>query len=118
MASTRNKNTQINYTLEQRENRQNENYTLYAYGSGGYAYDLNLPGNGFGFAAIPADQLSNNSVDIESFLRGTGVTNLVTGQQACLTPEIKNITPINIYNNPAVIMPSPLIVERNRPWPI
>jgi hypothetical protein len=118
MASTRNKNTQINYTLEQRENRQTEKYTLYPNSSGGYAYELNLPGNGFGFAAIPGDQLSHNSVDIESFLRGTGVTNLVTGKQACLTPELKNITPINIYHNPSVIMPAPLVVERNRPWPI
>jgi hypothetical protein len=118
MASTRNRNTQINYNLEQRINRQTEQYTLYPYSSRGYAYDLNLPGNGFGSASIPADQLSYNSVDIESFLHGTGVNNLVTGNQFCITPELKNITPINIYKNPNVIMPSPLIVERNRPWPI
>jgi len=118
MASTRNRNTQINYNLEQRGNRLTEQYKLYPNGSGGYAYNLNLPGNGFGGAAIPADQLSSNSIDIESFLRGTGSVDLVLGTYACITPELNTINPLNVYKNEKVIMPNPLVVERNRPWPI
>jgi len=118
MASTRNRNTQINYNLEQRENRLTEQYRLYQNGSGGYAYQLNLPGNGFGAAAIPGNQLSNNSIDIESFLRGTGSVDLVLGKYACITPELNNITPVNVYSDQPVIMPYPLVVEKSRPWPI
>lgn len=120
MASTRNKNTYINYVQEQRQFQDNQQYCLYPNSSGGYAYSLNLPGNGFGNAAIPGDQLSYNSIDIESFLHGTNLTNLTVnqGRPPILTPDLKSISPVNIYQKPTVILPPPLIVQPNRPYPI
>ena len=118
MASTRNKNTMINYRQEQTQYRMNAEHCLYKYGAGGYAYDLNLPGNGLGPAAIPGDQLSTNYIDIESFLRGTGVTNLETGGCMVLTPQLNELCTANIYTKPNVVMPEPLYIGNNRPWPI
>jgi len=117
MASTRNKNTPGNYRLEQLENINNEKYNVYKHSSYGTPYQINLPGNGLGGAAISPENLSNNYVDIESFLRGTGTTNLVNGFMT-LTPELNKINSINIYENPAVLMPLPLITTNERPWPI
>jgi hypothetical protein len=118
MASTRNKNTYINYKLEQLTNMNNEMYNLYKHGSSGDPYYINLPGNGFGGSHMSADKLSNNSVDIESFLRGIGTTDLIKGPMT-LTPKLNTISTVNIYetNNP-VIMPLPLITTPERPWPI
>lgn len=118
MASTRNKNTMANYRQEQAQYRMNVEHCLYPYSSGGYAYDLNIPGDGLGPAAIPANQLSSNAIDIESFLRGTGVTNLVNGGCVVLTPRLNEICTANIYKKNPVVMPEPLYVGKNRPWPI
>lgn len=118
MASTRNKNTMINYQEEQLQYRMNVDHCLYPYSSGGYAYQLNLPGDGFGASAIPADQLSTNAIDIESFLRGTGLTNLVQGGCVTLTPQLNNICTASIYKKNTIVMPEPLHVGKNRPWPI
>jgi len=117
MASTRNRNTAINYKLEQLTNVNNEQYNLYKHGSSGNPYMINLPGNGFGGSHMSAEKLSNNSVDIESFLRGIGTTNLIKGNMI-LTPELNKIRPVNIYENNEVIMPLPLITTPERPWPI
>ena len=119
MASTRNRNTPINYKLEQEQNVNNEKYNVYKHSSYGFPYVVNLPGNGFGGAYVSPEYLSNNYVDIESFLRGTGTTNLVrVGGFMTLTPELNKVTPINIYENSEVIMPLPLITSNERPWPI
>jgi hypothetical protein len=120
MASTRNKNTPINYKLEQLQNINNEKYNVYKHSSSGQPYMINLPGNGFGGSCISAEKLSNNYVDIESFLRGTGTTNLERpgGGFMTLTPELNTINPINLYENPEVLMPLPLITSPERPWPI
>lgn len=117
MASTRNRNTSINYKLEQLTNNNTEIYNLYKHSSYGDPYVVNLPGNGFGGSYINAEKLSNNSVDIESFLRGIGTTDLVKGP-ITLTPELNKIRTVNIYENNEVIMPLPLITSRERPWPI
>ena len=119
MASTRNRNTPINYKLEQEQNVNNEKYNVYKHSSYGFPYTVNLPGNGFGGAYISPEYLSNNYVDIESFLHGTGTTNLVkVGGFMTLTPELNKVAPINLYANNEVIMPLPFIKTTERPWPI
>ena len=70
MASTRNRNTPGNYSLEQREYKQFENYTLYPNSQYGAAYNTRLPGNGLLPAQIPWNKLSYNAADTESFLLG------------------------------------------------
>jgi len=90
---------------------------MYKHGSYGNPYNINLPGNGFGGSHMNADKLSSNSVDIESFLRGIGTTDLVNGPST-VTPRLNKISSVNIYEKNEVIMPLPLITTSERPWPI
>jgi hypothetical protein len=118
MASTRNKNTPGNYSLEQREYRQSENYTLYANSQYGAAYNTRLPGNGLLPAQIPWNKLSHNAADTESFLFGINSTNLVN-PAPCFTPEIAQLSSANVYESKPTYIPEPLVIEKNqRPFPV
>jgi hypothetical protein len=115
MSSTRNINTTGNYCIEQEKYKNASNYALYPYSQYGVAYDTKAPGNGFLPGQVPANQLSNNSVDIESFLMGINLTNLVNPAQN-LSPDLKCLETVDIYKNPVVYMPIPLTVStKNRP---
>ena len=118
MASTRNRNTPGNYSLEQREYRQFENYTLYPNSQYGAAYNTRLPGNGLLPAQIPWNKLSYNAADTESFLLGINSTNLVN-PAPCFKPEIAQLNSANIYESKPTFIPEPLVIETNqRPFPI
>ena len=97
MASTRNKNTKGNYNLEQRNHTLSSSYKLYPNSSHGVAYDTKQPGNGLNPGQLPANQLSHNSTDIESFLFGINSTNLVTPVTTVMTPELTKLSNANIY---------------------
>ena len=117
MSSTRNLNTPGNYYLEQKEYAHMENYTLYPNSQYGAAYDTKLPGNGVNPGQIPWNQLSNNAVQIESFLFGVGSTNLVT-PLAPVRPELKHLETANFFERTRTMIPEPLTVEKNqRPFP-
>jgi hypothetical protein len=117
MASTRNINTPGNYALEQRQYQQNQRYNLYAHSQWGLAYSTNLCGRGLLPGQLPRDAQSQNPIDIESFLRGTNLTNLVNPSD-CLVPKLKTLESVDIYKAPSgVLMPLPLVIERNRPFP-
>ena len=118
MASTRNRNTPGNYSLEQREYKQFENYTLYPNSQYGAAYNTRLPGNGLMPAQIPWNKLSYNAADTESFLFGINSTNLVN-PAPCFKPEIVQLGCANIYESKQTLIPEPLVIEKNqRPFPI
>jgi hypothetical protein len=116
MASTRNINTPGNYALQQRQYQQNAIYTLYKNSQYGEAVQTNLAGEGLLPAQIPADKLSNNSVDVESFLRGINSTNLVT-PAAPPVIELRSLDQLDLYARAQNVMPKPLVIERNRPFP-
>jgi hypothetical protein len=117
MASTRNINTPGNYKLQQTEFAQSENYTTYQNSQYGAAYDTKQPGLGVNPAQIPWNKLSNNAVNIESFLFGINSTNLVNPAPP-LYPEIKNLETANFIKKTAVLMPEPLVQEKyQRPFP-
>ena len=118
MASTRNLNTPGNYNLEQRQYRDMETYTLYPNSQYGAAYNTMLPGNGVNPGQVPWNKLSNNAVQIESFLFGINSTNLVQ-PQAPLVPELKKLEPANFFERTPVFIPEPLVVEKSqRPFPV
>jgi hypothetical protein len=119
MACTRNKNTYCDYILEQRNNRLIKDYNLYQNGSGGKAYTTNIPTLGYMPSHMPANVLSNNSVDIESKLFGINSCNLVHEQKP-ITPEINDICFKDYFHvNKAILIPEPLVIENNqRPFPI
>jgi len=117
MASTRNINTKGNYSLEQRDYRQYENYVLYPNSQYGFAYNTRLPGNGLLPGQIPCNKLSYNPIDTESFLFGINSTNLVK-PMPCFVPEISKIETTNIYEKSNIFIPEPLVIENNqRPSP-
>ena len=117
MASTQNINTPGNYYLEQKQYKDNENYTLYPNSQYGAAYNTRLPGNGVNPGQIPWNQLSNNAVQIESFLFGVGSTNLVNPLPVMI-PELKTLDTANFFEKNTTLIPEPLVVEKSqRPFP-
>ena len=118
MASTRNKNTSGNYCLEQREFAESSGYTLYPNSQYGAAYNTRLAGNGLNPGQIPWNKLSYNAPDIESFLFGVNSTNLVN-PAPIFVPELAKIDSVNIFEKGAILMPEPLVIQKNqRPLPI
>ena len=113
MASTRNRNTPVNYKLEQRTNTNSAQYALYENSQYGSAYNTRLAGNGLMPAQIPWNKLSYNAPDIESFLFGINSTNLVN-PAPILVPELAQIDSVNIYEKGPVFVPEPLVVEKNQ----
>ena len=118
MASTRNRNTPINYSLEQNTYKKSEDYKLYANSQYGAAYNTRLAGNGLLPGQIPWNKLSYNAADTESFLFGINSTNLVN-PAPCFVPEIAKLNAADIFEKAPTYMPEPLVVEKNkRPFPI
>lgn len=120
MSSTRNLNTPGNYCLEQRQFKEFEQYTLYPNSQYGAAADTRLPGNGVNPGQIPWNQLSNNSVQIESFLFGISSTNLVNPSLSNnkIVPDLKPLKSADFFEKSPLLMPEPLAVEkRQRPFP-
>lgn len=114
MASTRNKNTPGNYCLDQRQNVGIEDWQLYAHGANGKAFDTKLAGNGLIQGQMPANQLSHNAPDIESFLFGINSTNLVSPASSCFTPQLTNHDSANLVMKKPTLMPIPLTVPKNQ----
>jgi hypothetical protein len=118
MASTRNRNTPGNYSLEQKEFSQSESYKLYPNSQYGAAYNTRLPGVGLLPAQIPWNKLSYNAPDTESFLFGINSTNLVK-PAPCFFPEMTKLSSANIYETKPTFIPEPLVLEKNqRPFPV
>lgn len=118
MATTRRKNTPGEFCQFIRQNEQASAYALYPYGAYGQAYDTRLAGNGLTPGQMPANTLSRNAVDIESFLFGVGANNMIDPKD-CLTPELNCLQSANLFKMPDVYMPLPLVVAKGqRPFPI
>jgi len=113
MASTRSKNTIGNYCLEQNEYKQAQVYTLYPNSQYGVAYNTQLPGLGLLPAQMPGNQLSNNALDIESFLFGINSTNLVNPAPT-FYPQLKPLCSTNIFKKRHTYIPEPLVIEKNQ----
>jgi len=110
MASTRNKNTPGNYQLEQWSLEQSRTHQAYTYQPNGQAITTHFAGDGLLPSRLPPTLLSDNSVDVESFLRGVGTTNLVSPKQYT-QPQIKSITQLAIFDKTPLVLPKPLYVE-------
>ena len=119
MASTRNKNYAGNYCLEQKQFADSAQYTLYPNSQYGAAFDTMMPGNGINPGQIPWNQLSNNAVQIESFLFGINATNLVNPAPHHIVPELKSLGTVNFFEKSKVVqVPQPLVIEKfQRPFP-
>jgi hypothetical protein len=113
MASTRNKNTPINYNLEQGAYRSYRQQLLYPNAANGQAYTTQFAGNGLLQGPMPWNTLSHNAADVESFLFGIGSTNLVSPKQDP-TPEINKLNSLNIIDKTPLIMPETHTIPANQ----
>ena len=118
MSSTRNKNTEGNYNLQQGQYEESRNYTSYEYGYAGKAYCPALPCVGITPSHMARETFSFNSVDIESSLYGINSTNLVSPQDP-VKPELKILPSISYFDRMPLIMPKDFSLLRNqRPFPV
>ena len=118
MASTRNKNTDGNYKLEQRSFAHARTYESFENSQYGQAYSPALPALGFNPSHMSRNNLSENPIDIESALFGINSTNLVKKSEI-IHPKLINVPVIKYFEVQDVIMPKPLVMEhKQRPFPI
>jgi hypothetical protein len=115
MASTSKRNDSGNYDAEQRQFRDHLAHQQYINNSAGQAYTNNLPGTGLLAGQVYSGNLSKNHIDVESFLRGTGATNLVQPELSTnVKPDLIDLDSLNIHEKIPVILPRNLIIERNQ----
>ena len=113
MASTRNKNTRINYDIEQRNFDLANRYTFNPNSAYGLASNTQLPDVGLNPAQIPLSQLSHNPVNIESYLLGIDSTNLVK-PRIYEEPQLKQMDSVRFINRMPMVMPEPLVIEKDQ----
>ena len=114
MASTRNRNTPLDYNLEKKNNNLQQQHNLYP--SAGRPTSECMPAIGYTPSHMAREALSNNSIDIESSLYGIGASNLVEPCQP-VNPSIRNIEFKEWFERQKeVIMPYPLVFnDKTRP---
>lgn len=113
MSCTRNKNTPGNYKLERIQQDSIQQYRAAEHFA--TPEQTYLPGNGFLHSWIPNTQLAHNAVDIESNLRGIGSTNLVNPMPTFVPePKVQNLQQMHLFKTQDIIMPDPLIIEKNQ----
>jgi hypothetical protein len=116
MSSTRNKNSPGDYLLEQKQNTGICSYSEYVYSS--KPVETYFPGDGLLAGRVAPTNLAGNACDIETHLFGIGSTNLVNPLPA-VRPEITPLKSLNVIDRLPVLIPEPLVVEKNqRPYPL
>lgn len=113
MASTRNRNTPGNFKLEQWSYEQNRIHQVYKHSPNGEAITTHFAGNGLIGGWMPRTELSHNPVDIESYLHGTGSTNLVEPKNEPVLQR-KTVNSLSIADRLPILLPKPLYIEPNQ----
>ena len=111
MASTRNRNSPGDYSLEQSQKSNVAGYFMYE--NSGHPETSNFAGNGLLMGRMASTNLSTNSVDIESFLYGIGTSNLVNPFKP-ITPEIKQLNSLNVIDRLPIHIPSEIKITPNQ----
>ena len=115
MASTRQKNSPGDYVLEQKSIERLSQHLMNPCRR--VSYKTALPDAGINVGQVPANQLSGNSIDIESRLYGINANNLVAPQQP-MKPDLNLLPNASFFDRNVVYMPEPLVVEKEqRPHP-
>ena len=114
MASTRNKNTFGNYCDQQRQLQKQEDWfmTNYKFENPRPAF----PSTGINVQHVPSKELSNNPVDIETYLYGISANNFITPSSA-VTPDLKTMENICFFDTPNLYIPVlPPYLQGQRPF--
>lgn len=113
MASTRNRNDMGNYKAEERGREDQRLHLMYKNQGNGQAFTNHFAGDGLLGGQMGPMSLSRNFVDIESFLKGTGTSNLVT-PMAPVQPQLKELESLAIFDRIPFILPEPLKIDKDR----
>tara|TARA_Y100000389_G_scaffold182103_1_gene198418 strand:+ start:626 stop:979 length:354 start_codon:yes stop_codon:yes gene_type:complete len=113
MASTRNKNTMENYQIEQRQYRHNIRYNTNVHSQYGEAYTTYFPGFGLNPAQLPRQMISNNAIEMESYLKGINTTNLVNPMTEPKLQD-KNMNEATFFNRVPLFVPAPMVVHKDQ----
>jgi hypothetical protein len=117
MSSTRNKNMPSDYCLQQQSYRLARDWKFFDNASNSHAYNPAFAGDGVLMGHMGRDVLSTNSIDVESALFGINSSNLVN-PRAPTQAHIKNMNDANFMEKLPVILPEPLVIQQERPFPI
>lgn len=107
MASTRNRNDHGNYQSEERGREEQRLYSTFRNQGNGQAFNNHFAGDGLLGGQMGPLTLSRNFADIDSYLKGTGSTNLVTPQPK-IRPQLKELQLLSVIDRIPVLMPAPL----------
>jgi hypothetical protein len=113
MSSTRNRNDPGNYQSEERSREEQRMYSMFQNQGNGQAFNNNLAGNGLLAGQMGLMPLSRNFVDIDSYLKGTGSSNLVT-PMPIVQPQYKSLNTLDIFEKSTLIIPKPLRHIKNQ----
>jgi hypothetical protein len=113
MASTRNRNDRGNYQLEERGREEQRGYLTFRNQGNGQAFSNHFAGDGLLMGQMGPLALSRNFADIDSYLKGTGSTNLVTPAPQ-IHPNLKELESLSIIDRIPTIMPEPLRHDKNQ----
>jgi hypothetical protein len=113
MASTRSKNNEGDYYLEQQYNSRSCDYLTHHKNNFGRPISTNFAGNGLLNGRVAPMNLSSNPYDIESQLFGIGTSNMVKPKPDVI-PDIYTLKSLDVSDRLKVIVPEPLIVEKGQ----
>ena len=114
MTSTRNRNTPMDYNLEQSVNTNSQQHNLYIHSSTGRPITECIPAIGYTPSHMSRDALANNSIDIESALYGIGSSNLVKPCEP-VNPQMRDLVFREYFDrSKVVVMPYPLVYNNNQ----
>ena len=112
MSSTRLKNSPNDYKLQKFSNIMGSQYVNFKQKN--HNNNTNFPEFGINMGNMPADVLSRNFVDIESFLHGTYFNNLENPKKS-IDIKINDTGSVSFFNKDKVYLPERIVVDKNRP---
>jgi hypothetical protein len=108
MTSTRNKNTQGDYNVRKQESIMIRDYLIHDYANTKNPVMFSLGSNPSFYGGV----LSQNSIDIESKLRGIRSVNL-EGPAFNVTPQLKSLPTVSYFERHHVFLPQPYIHSKS-----
>jgi hypothetical protein len=102
---SRNNNSRENYVMEQKRNMSLIEYRFFDNSPNGPAYTTHLQGNGLGIANLHPRHLSENYLDIDSFLKGIGSSNFIEPAKD-IRPIYRENTFLHIHQREPVLLPN------------
>lgn len=100
---SRNNNTFINYKMEQKRNKEIYANRFFENSPNGPAHTTHLQGNGLGIATLHPKDLSENYIDVDSYLKGIGSCNFE--QPVTLDYKLKQNTFLHMYQREPILLP-------------